>query len=272
MIPVIPSKFDREHVRSLQMALNEKMGTHLTADGAFGPKSIAVLTAFQKKQGLPYSGKYDLATQVVLEPHIAFKYLSLEDYEQAAKALGVTVAAIRTVVHVEAGGDGFLDDGRCDILFERHKFDGYTSKRKSVVELAALRAKHPDLINPKAGGYKGGGAEWDRFNTAGAINKNDAMLSTSWGMFQIMGFNHLAAGYISVQEFVTAMCISEANQLNAFVKYIKADKKLHSALMSWNWPEFARIYNGPKYKENNYDTKLADAFKDFNKVINTRLA
>lgn len=35
------------------------------------------------------------------------------------------------------------------------------------------------------------------------------------------------------------------------------------ALQAKDWAEFARRYNGPAYKENRYDEKLAKAYQKF---------
>lgn len=39
-------------------------------------------------------------------------------------------------------------------------------------------------------------------------------MSASWGRFQIMGANHVNAGYATVQQFVTAHRASESNHLD----------------------------------------------------------
>ncbi|WP_269719454.1 N-acetylmuramidase domain-containing protein [Aeromonas veronii] len=38
------------------------------------------------------------------------------------------------------------------------------------------------------------------------------------------------------------------------------------ALQGRKWADFARRYNGPAFKENDYDTKLAKWFAHFTKV------
>ena len=78
-----------------------------------------------------------------------------------------------------------------------------------------------------------------------------------------MGFNYATLGYSSVQKFVNDMYGSEATQLEGFVRFIKADPRLVKALRNLDWATFARIYNGPAYKKNNYDTKMSDAYKKF---------
>ncbi len=87
-------------------------------------------------------------------------------------------------------------------------------------------------------------------------------LATSHGLFQIMGFNYEAAGFGSVEEMVTTMQTSEG-QLKAFGNFVLNNPKIHRALKNKNWEQFARYYNGPKYYQNRYDTKIAAAFNKF---------
>ncbi|TXH53813.1 MAG: N-acetylmuramidase family protein [Desulfurellales bacterium] len=180
--------------------------------------------------------------------------LTEQDYEQAALDLLCDVPAIKAVVEVEAPRGGFLSDGRPVILFERHKFFQFTK--------GAYYATHPDICNPERGGYVGGAGEWARYERAAALDANAAALSASWGKFQIMGFNYERAGFATVGEFVAAMCESEQQHLQAFVAFIRA-QGLDDDLRSRNWATFARIYNGPKYRENQYDEKMAAAYAKY---------
>ena len=47
------------------------------------------------------------------------------------------------------------------------------------------------------------------------------------------------------------------------MRFIQADLDLHHALIVRDWAEFARRYNGPAYRDNIYDTKLATAYQRF---------
>lgn len=179
------------------------------------------------------------------------------DYERAANLLGIEVAAIKAVVKVEAAGHGFLADGRPKILFERHWFWKLTP--------LSVSKTRPDLSNPKPGGYFGGTREWDRLNAAIGFDRLPALQSASWGLGQVMGFNYKVAGYNDVESFVKAMHQSEGKQLDAMMTFIKNHPTMISALRTNNWAAFAKTYNGPAYQRNQYDTKLAQAFIDFNK-------
>ncbi len=177
------------------------------------------------------------------------------DYLRAAKALRCDVAAVQAVCEVEAPMGGFLPNGQVTILFERHKFSQLTDGR--------FDDEHPDISNPVAGGYGAAGQhQHDRLARAVALDRDAALKSASWGKFQIMGFNHAAAGFPVLQHFVNAMHDSEAAQLGAFVNFV-LHEKLDDEMRERRWADFARKYNGPAYKANRYDTKLASAFLKF---------
>lgn len=181
--------------------------------------------------------------------------LTNADFERAAAKLGCSVPAIRAVAQVESLGGGYLPDGRPKILFERHKFHKYSKGKWS--------ATHSHISWPKAGGYKGGAREYDRLEEAIALDRNAALLSASWGAFQIMGFNYKVVGFSDVESFVTAMVESSSRQLDAFVAFIKSNR-LDDELRRLDWAGFARGYNGASYHINKYDEKMANAYALFN--------
>ena len=162
---------------------------------------------------------------------------------------------------VESKGSGFLPDGRPVILYERHIMRRQLKAHR--LDYKALETKFTKLVNEKAGGYQGGANEHFRLNTACNIHRASALESCSWGLFQIMGYHWKTLGYDSAEHFVTLMGENEGNQLDAFVRFIKADPKLHDALKAQDWKTFARRYNGPQYRKNEYDTRLADAYAKY---------
>jgi hypothetical protein len=182
------------------------------------------------------------------------KTISNEAWEKAARDLGVEVAAVKAVAAVESRNSGFLADGRPVILFERHIFHKLTGGKY-----------RSDVSNPKSGGYLGGPKEYERLDRALDLDPKAAMMSASWGKFQIMGFNHKLAGYRSIEEFVSAMETSEDAQLGAFVKFL-INTHLYAPLRRKDWAAFAKGYNGPAYAKNNYDTKMA---KEYQRIKST---
>lgn len=189
--------------------------------------------------------------------------LTEADYRRAAGRLQCDLAAIMAVAKVEAPKGPFLPDGRPPILFERHKFHRHTRGRFS--------RSHPDLSNATPGGYGAGGAhQHDRLARAAALDREAALKSASWGAFQIMGENHAQAGHPTLQGFINAMYRSAAAQLDAFVSFNLADARLVQAIRGRMWATYARIYNGPAYRDNRYDEKLAAAYADFVKAYPPR--
>lgn len=178
------------------------------------------------------------------------------DYIKAATLLGVEVASIKAIAHVESSGSGFLSNGLPKILFEGHWF--------SKLSNGKFDEKHPTLSYKKwtKKHYKSGVAEYSRYNAAKALDVDAAMKSTSWGKFQIMGFNCSKCGYSDVKTFVAEMHKSEGHQLIAFVNFLKSTK-LDAHLKSKSWAAFAKGYNGPAYAENKYDMRLQQAYNAF---------
>lgn len=182
--------------------------------------------------------------------------LTLRDFQEAADRLRCDVAAIRAVAEVESLGRGFYaGSDEPIILFERHVFHRLTEGKYDKLI--------PDLSSSKPGGYGASSEQHKRLQRAAAYDRTAALKSASWGQFQIMGFNHALAGFADLQSFINAMYRDTRSQLQAFVRFIQADKAMWDALIKHDWATFARRYNGPAYRENKYDTKLAQAHERF---------
>lgn len=178
------------------------------------------------------------------------------NFETAAKRLNCEPAALKAVAEVEAPQGGFLPDGRPRILFEAHIFSKLTGHR--------FDDSHPEISSPKWNQklYKGSQGEWDRLSEAVTISRKAALMSASWGKFQILGRNYGECGFETIEEFVNAQKESEERQLEVFVDLI-LEWELDDELQRHDWAEFARIYNGKSYRANQYDVKLAAAYKKF---------
>lgn len=178
------------------------------------------------------------------------KALSEAGLSKAATDVGVGLPALWAVMTVETKGCGFLPDRRPLVLFERHVFHKRTNGK--------FDAAAPDLSDSTAGGYGAGGAfQHDRLARAIALDRKAALESASWGLGQIMGYNAASVGYIDVENMVKAMSDSEDAQFQAMVGFIKANS-LSKFLQQGDWESFARRYNGPDFKKNRYDEKLAE--------------
>lgn len=238
-------------------------GFDIVADGIFGKKTESAVKQFQQANGLVVDGIVGRKTRTAIAGEHTGKLLKEADIVAAAELLGVDVAAVKAVNRVESRGNGFLADGRCVILFERHIFYREYAKKYGKEAAQSLCERRPDLCNPRAGGYVGGAAEWPRLNAAVLYDKTAALKAASFGLFQIMGFNFAAAGFDDVEAFAAAMELSEGEQLAAFVRFIKSNKRMHTALKNHDWAAFAAAYNGAEYKRNAYDSKLAHAYSVF---------
>jgi len=189
----------------------------------------------------------------------AARKVTPEEIDQIAIDLKVEVAAFRAVIAVEAAGSGFDKAGRPKALFERHHFYKHL---KDAPGLQA-NAEAEGLAYPKWGTKpypKGSDAVYAEIERACTIDEEAALLSTSWGLDQIMGSNFKMAGCASVEAMVEEACESEAGQLRQMAAFIKS-AGLQDELMNKDWAKFARGYNGPGYAQNAYDVKLAQAYE-----------
>lgn len=192
-------------------------------------------------------------------------------FAAGAWMLRCDVPAIKAVAKVEAGREGaFLDSGEPVILFERHKFSQHTRGRFDGKRVPMAHAHDPQrhhdwsvLSSPTWGGYGPSRVQHLKLQAAVLLDREAALKSASWGLFQILGENHEAAGFPSLQRFITAMYREVDDHLRAFVMFIRHDGRLVDAIRSHDWTTFARIYNGPRYAEHGYHTRMGEAFRDF---------
>lgn len=267
-----------EDVRTVQELLNKHIQPPMQAlnvDGIAGPKTIAAIEEFQQRvvQMMHPDGRVDPGGRTItalsnvssatpsspssgLPAAHGGARLTEEDFNRTAEALVCEVACIKAVTEVESSGGGFLASGRPKILFEAHIFSRRTQHRYD--------ATHPDISSakPNRSLYKGGEREYGRLEEAMALNRQAALESASWGLFQVMGFNHQSAGFDSVDAFVEAMFESEGRHLEAFINFLQSHN-LDAPLREKRWADFARGYNGENYAANKYDVKLEDAYEKY---------
>src|SRR5215471_5616840 len=195
------------------------------------------------------------------EPEVA-RVLQLgdDDFVRAAKALDVSVAAIRAIAEIESAGRGFLPDGRPQILFEAHIFHRETRARfAGRLDRNGVRLSVPTWDRTLYG--RAGAHQHDvRLAGAAALDWEAAHRSASWGLFQIMGFNHVMVGHETIQGFVQAMHAGAWPHLDAVVRFVRA-RRLDGHRRNRNWTAFARVYNGPGFAANRYDRRLGEAYQ-----------
>lgn len=180
-----------------------------------------------------------------------------KEYATAAKEYDVPVAAVKTVIDVEASGEGFLKDGRSKILFEAHYFRDRTG--------GIYDHDHPTISAPypqSRAYYLGNEAEYDRLAEARALNEPAALESASWGAGQVMGANWRSLKYNDVYDLVENMKTKEG-QLDAMMRYIKTnglDRHMRRFPAPDAFARFAAGYNGQAAVDA-YVPKLAKAWK-----------
>lgn len=188
-----------------------------------------------------------------------------EMIKDLANRLGIEPALLKAVQIVEAAGrDGFLSDGRPQILFEGHIMYKEFHKKFPDRDLDYLCKRFSMVFYPKwdKSKYFGGLGEYKRLELAKEIDEECALKATSWGMFQIMGFNHNLCGCKDVFDFVHKMSESHEKQLE-LMYYFMNNSGCLKELKEKDWAGFAKKYNGPGYAQNAYDQKLRNAYENF---------
>lgn len=182
------------------------------------------------------------------------------DFETAAQRIGVEPAAVRAVAEVETSGrGGFLPDGRAVILFEGHVF-WQRLKLYGLNPVDYMRGNEDILhVEWTRRYYRGGAKEYERLERAAKIHKQAALESASWGVFQIMGFNHEKCDCGDVQEFVRRMSENMKEQVDLWIEFMRHEG-LDECLHRHKWALFALRYNGKGYKTNRYDERIRKAY------------
>lgn len=187
-----------------------------------------------------------------------------------AATVGLDYARLMAFISVESGGAGFGKDGKIIIQFEPHWFSRYLTAFKVPHKISteySEKGKKEYRITTKGisfdNGVEGQEGEWEAFNKAFAIHPDAAMLSTSIGLMQIMGFHWKLLGYDSVGAMWDDFKRGEYWQVLGGAKFIAANAPLFKALVRKDWPTVARLYNGPNYGINDYDTKLEAAYAKY---------
>jgi hypothetical protein len=159
-----------------------------------------------------------------------------------SEEFGVDWKIVQAFLMTEGSGRGFSKDGKIKIQFEPHVFRKYTGI--TIVNKVDVQSK-----------------EYEAYEKAYKLDPDAAMLSTSWGIMQVMGYNHKSCGYDAVTKMVGEMKLAEFYQVKAGLTFIKNFPKLMDALKVKDWKTVARLYNGPDYASHqdpklHYDYKL----------------
>lgn len=194
------------------------------------------------------------------------KRLDNIDLPKIGKMIGVGEDPIHAVIDTETTGSGFDSKGRPKMLFEPHIFHRLLRAAGKTEELE--EAVHLGLAYPKWGQAKYPLDSYPRIELAMGIDEHLALMSASWGLGQIMGFNAQLAGYESVEKMVQAFTYDEENHLTAMIRFIVSaglDDELRALEKARTVPEmmaaagaFALGYNGKGFARNGYDVKMVN--------------
>lgn len=155
--------------------------------------------------------------------------ITLADYQRAAAQLGCSAAIIMAVAEKESAKGGFDTDGQLIKRFEPAYFKKLSGKTART------------------------------YGDAYALDANNALRATSWGQFQILGDNCEILGYANAKSMREAFDKTEIAHLNGFVNFVSR-RNLTDELQRLDFAGFAKVYNGPNFRINLYDTKLATLY------------
>ncbi|WP_243368848.1 N-acetylmuramidase family protein [Microvirga solisilvae] len=194
----------------------------------------------------------------------AAKRLDDIDLPRIGHRIGVGEDEIHAFMDVETRGSGFDEQGRPKILFEPHVFYRNLSGTKLDTAIRqGLACKSWGQIP-----YGKESAQYGKLEKALRIDETAALKACSWGLAQILGENHLDAGYDTPQSMVLAFMADEETHLDAMVSFLIANR-LDDDLREHRWEALARGYNGPGYAKNGYHLKLPIAFEKWRKIRDT---
>jgi hypothetical protein len=182
--------------------------------------------------------------------------------EEMAKRIKVEPASLLAVAEVESAGQvTALVKGRPEplIRWEGHYYDRLVPPSKRAA------ARKAGLASSTAGAVKNPNsqaARWEIVRKAAAIDRQAALESISIGLGQVMGAHWQKLGFASVDDMVKLARENAAGQIAIMVRYIEKFG-LTDELQRGDFAAFARGYNGPGYKKNAYDRKMAAAYQRY---------
>jgi len=265
MTIILSQGVNGEETRLMQKALNELGGYNMARDGNFGPGTKNNLVDWQTKNQFTPDGTYNSDFHKEIADLIDKKYIRFSAIDEYANAIGLAPAFLKAVTSVESDGNGFFNDGQCVILFERHIFYNQVVKKFGARRADEWAEKYSNICfkTRSQSSYLGGVREWDRLNLAKNLDTECALLSASFGMFQIMGFNYALCGYNNVGDYVSDAITSESFHIGAVAMLIKNQSPWFNAAKNLDFNEFARLYNGSDYASHNYHGRLEQAYNTY---------
>lgn len=193
-----------------------------------------------------------------------FKADELTIIDALARENAIEPAALYAIISIESGGKTATiihGEAKPLIRFEGHYFD------RRLKGAQKTKARNQKLAHPKAGRIKNPHSQSARYQLLAKAQKIDhqaAIESTSWGLGQVMGAHWNWLGYASADALMEEALSGFEGQLRLMLRFI-IKSNLKPKIQMRDWKGFARIYNGPNFRKNLYDTKLARAYARFKK-------
>ena len=172
--------------------------------------------------------------------------LGADDYAFAAKELAIRAEWPQAIAHIESLARPFAENGLPVLRIEDRWWRKLAYSSAAAREIDALKP-----LNPESQAQR-----WQNFEHLWSVDPVAVVKASSFGAFQIMGFNHAHAGFQDPLLFKEAMGFGAGAQTMAFVRLVKASPKLHAALKAGDPVAIAIHYNGSGYAANRYDVKL----------------
>lgn len=177
---------------------------------------------------------------------------------QHATELGFDPAVAVAVLVAESRGKPYAPDGRMIIRFENHIFyrewgkdnearfrQHFTFDPNTTWQGHQWRADPNGAWQPC---HASQAVEWQVFDFARTLDERAAMYAISMGAPQVMGFNHRAIGYDTVQQMFHAFQTDVRHQIASFFRFMTVNG-LVDAVRGGDYVTFARVYNGPGQAE-----------------------
>jgi len=159
---------------------------------------------------------------------------------RCAADCGISAESALAVFYVESGQAYDPSTGLLIIRFEPHIFE-----KKAGQEIAVTR--------------QGQKAEWQNLEAAYQLDPEAAVLSCSYGLPQLMGFNWQVTRHPGVKEMILAFQNSCEKQVAGFFGFVEKNGLL-PVIQRKDWRAFTKRYNGPGNVEE-YSGRLIQALK-----------
>jgi hypothetical protein len=151
------------------------------------------------------------------------------------------------ILLVESRNKGFKN-GNLVLRFELHIFKNYFVKGIKNKEIFAQHFNiynqyHYFNYNNTWIEYHHNNLEKEAFELAKTLNEEYALLSTSYGVCQLMGYNHDSVGFDNVFKLYNYMLKSELNHYKVFISFLENRNIIHY-IKEYNFDRIAELYNG----------------------------